>query len=583
MAPSFAQNSMTMAFASQFLWRASLLFVCAFCLVCLLRAQYNARKHGWESHYFILLCVVGIWWALSSLFSQVFSAEGAGYVFTVLRATGPYFVPGLVCLHIWRQVSYKDITPGVIIAALAVPVLLTVVRMVSLFDPAFVPTPIWGMKQGWNVLLMYAYAAVALVKACLLCLNVFYQMPRHMRKSTYYLLAGIIALMLGMVADMFIPEIATVEFALLGFTAALFFFSDAFRAASSANVIVTSRDFVFGNLSTMILVLSNKGRILDWNKKEGDEGLHMLPVPAYKEPFSSYKERIVKEGNGQVSSHGDNIITTVQNGEERHYLITIRDVRQTRRQLGHIAEISEVTKLYSIIRYLEDIATVDQLTGLHNRNSYMGMVRSMVEQKSLPLLVLVGDVNNLKQLNDIYGHLNGDALLIRVAKIIQQCAPEGAFTARIGGDEYVVLVPEGTEETAKAFTQAMQEKCRDINNEFHGVPSVSWGYAIMQSADEDYNEVFSRADQMMYADKKQNSRFRSSGFVSISPAQPPATERPAVPSMPILPKMPAPATAPLSPALTATGQLPKVPEHLMHPVSPEKDMPPEADTTTEKE
>lgn len=511
-------NILNSLLTNHLLWKVALFIVCFFSLFSLLRAWRNHYKRDWDSFYFILLSISIFVWGLFTLLAFVAPTPELAETFNVLSPIGMLFVPGFLCLHIWRQVSYKDVTWQIVILFLAVPTVLSVLPIFNLFNNST-----FNIRTSWVIIIFYLYAAVMLMRAFLLCFNVFYQMPRHMRKSSYYLLAGIMAATLGFTIELLFPSMAEyLDIPLVASTIMLFFFTDAFRAASSANVIVTSRDFVFSNLSTMILVLSHKNRILDWNRKD-ISSLKTLPEPLYKESFQNYRMRIIKDGDGRVSPHGENIITTQRNSEEQHYLITIHEVGQEGRDLGYIAEISEVTKLYTIIRYLEDIATMDQLTGLFNRNTYLTMVQTLLQQPNMPLLVMVGDVNNLKQLNDVHGHLNGDQLLTTVASLIKKHAPSGAFTARIGGDEFVVLMSRGNEEAAKTFIQDVQQDSIAMQEEFFGVPSISWGYALMHSTAEDYNEVFAKADQMMYADKKENSKFRSSGFVPPNTAGPSPT------------------------------------------------------------
>lgn len=492
------------------LWKVALIIIALFVLFNLVRAWRNHYKRDWDSFYFVVLCAAIFIWALFTLLPFVLKAQKpqlANLLYT-LRLVGAAFVPGVACLHVWRQLSYKNLGKATTTLFLSIPFILCAFPIAAVFGVDI------SAYSRWGVVVFYAYTAIMLVRAVLLCFNVFYQMPRHMRKSSYYLLAGVFACIIGFALHFVAnhPLFEQLDFPLIGSSIMLLFFADAFRAAASANVIVTSRDFVFSNLSTMILVLSHKNRILDWNRKE-ITGPENLPEPLYKESFENYKKRMIREGQGQVSPHGDNIITTLRDNEERHYLITIHEVGQESRDLGFIAEIAEVTRLYTIIRYLEDTAVMDQLTGLFNRNAYLKYVQTSLQPENMPLLVLVGDVNNLKQLNDVHGHLHGDQLLTTVAQLIKESEPAGSFTARIGGDEFVLLLSGGSEETAVKFIQRVQKKSLEIKENFFGVPSISWGYAVMHNTKEDYNEVFARADEMMYADKKAHSRFRSSGLV----------------------------------------------------------------------
>lgn len=497
------------------IWKIGLSVIFLLCLNWGIVALIRSKTRGWVSFYYVFLTLAILLWAGGTMFPLFFPASPyAGFIGGPLRQIGSIFIPGLLCLHIWRQVSYKDITPLVAIACLTVPVLYSAYAIMGNLPH----TPVAAIAftnymppEGTVAIVYLVYVASMLIKGMLLCLNVFYQMPRHMRRSSYYLLTGISMYLVANFAGIILPPL---NFDLVLVAAALMMmcFFDAFYAAVSANVIVTSRDFVFGSLDTMILVLSRENRILDWNKKT-IASLAFLPKPIYREPFTRYRRRILEEGSGRVSPHGDNIITTTHENREIHYLITQHEVQNRSRKLGYIVEIAEVTRIYSVLRFLEDIAMVDQLTGLYNRNAYLNMVRRLVYEERIPLLVVVGDVNGLKLLNDTCGHLVGDELLVAVARIIAENAPSGSYACRIGGDEFVLLMPDGGTEDAKKFISVVNKGCAGAGSDRYGTPSISWGYAVREDQSRSYNEVFAEADLMMYSTKRERFQFTSSGMV----------------------------------------------------------------------
>jgi diguanylate cyclase (GGDEF)-like protein len=139
---------------------------------------------------------------------------------------------------------------------------------------------------------------------------------------------------------------------------------------------------------------------------------------------------------------------------------------------------------------------------------------------------MVGDVNNLKAINDTQGHLSGDALLSKVAEIMKNHISNNAFAARIGGDEFVILVPNSDSKEALRTLACIEQDCAEVKGEKYGTPSVSWGYAVMQSADQIYNDVFTKADAMMYEAKRQHFSFRSSGLVPAATKSPESTDPP---------------------------------------------------------
>jgi diguanylate cyclase (GGDEF)-like protein len=172
-----------------------------------------------------------------------------------------------------------------------------------------------------------------------------------------------------------------------------------------------------------------------------------------------------------------------------------------------------------VLRYIESIANFDQLTGLHNRNAYLDRARSIIAPENMPLLIIVGDVNNLKLINDNIGHIAGDRLLTTISGILKNSAPENAFVARIGGDEIVILVPNAEGKVAEEFMAKVRRETDAIVDAEFGRPDISLGWAVAHSVQDDYNIVFKLADKMMYKEKKAYKEARGGG-VSLSGALP---------------------------------------------------------------
>lgn len=480
----------------------------SFCYM--LQAFINIKRRRWESTYYGMFCLCLFLWTASSALSMLVSPP-MDSVLASLGQVGMWFGPAFMCLHVWRQVSYREITVPQFILYLTVPTVLTLAMLLETLG--------WPLEAAWSgytwqMLLFAVYMALLVLRCYLLCFNVFYQMPRHMRRSTFCILIALTAVTLSAVGYLFLHAAVARLLVLAAMGLALYYFNKTFSIASSSNVIVTSRDFVFGNLSTLVLTVSRKGRILDWNKREPG-ALAPLPEPVYLEPVELYRRRIVQQHNGRVSAHDENVLTITVGGAERHYLLRTNQVSSKKRHYGYLVEISEVTQIYAVLRYVEEIAMIDQLTGMYNRNAYTNMADKMAAPENLPLAVVVGDVNNLKQLNDVAGHLYGDKLLVTVADIVKKTVPQNAFAARIGGDELVILLPQGDDDAVLRLIGQMEAACAAVEDVEIGVPSVSWGYALMQAMDEPYGEVFARADNMMYEKKRQLHASRAAAQAAI--------------------------------------------------------------------
>jgi len=520
------EQFLDMIYNDMILIKGALIIVGCAALFFLFFALYKKIRRHWESTCYMLLCVSILFWIACSLVAFFYASPEQAVILNQLRFAGIIPIPALLCMHVRQQISYKEENPGAVILFFIVATFLILILVRSLFFPQiFYELPALADTDLYH-LIFYVYAIIALIRAYLLCFSVFYQMPKRTRRSTHLMLVGIssIALLIAIYALLtsqfadYIPQSMLFEIIVpLGGPAAfiilLYPLYSALHIMPASDVIVTSREFVMGGLDTTVLVMTLKKQILDWNRNDWGTGFP-LPKPLYREPFDIYRKRVLDLPSCRVSPHSEDIIIVLFGEKELHLLVRVHPAGTGKRTFGYVVEISDVTAVYTLLRYFEEIAYYDTLTGLHNRNAYFDYVERNVIEEKMPLVIFVGDVNYLKKLNDNHGHLVGDELLKTVADVIMKSMPHGAFVARAGGDEFIMIVPNGSEDIADRFVRNMIAACEGIDHEVFGSPSISWGYSIMYSTSQSYNEVFEKADKMMYEFKKLRHDNKSSGYVT---------------------------------------------------------------------
>ncbi|BCM26228.1 sensor domain-containing diguanylate cyclase [Methyloradius palustris] len=134
--------------------------------------------------------------------------------------------------------------------------------------------------------------------------------------------------------------------------------------------------------------------------------------------------------------------------------------------VGFMFDISERKKteqqLIAMQKELEELSFKDSLTGVANRrmfDSIMEVEWANARRNNQPLSLILFDIDYFKQYNDEYGHLQGDACLRQVAKVLSQAATRPRdFFARFGGEEFVLILPETDEDSAKKVA----ERCRNL-------------------------------------------------------------------------------------------------------------------------
>lgn len=157
----------------------------------------------------------------------------------------------------------------------------------------------------------------------------------------------------------------------------------------------------------------------------------------------------------------------------------------------------------------KDLATMDYLTKQKNRNAFEMDLSNFDNRKNKPAAALISaDLDGLKQINDAFGHQEGDQYICAAAALLEQELPEGGVLYRIGGDEFVVLLLEyeGAIETKlSAYLQRLRTHCESAERQ--RPVGLSVGYSVRdREMDESLYETLRRADRAMYKDKRDRKR-----------------------------------------------------------------------------
>lgn len=142
----------------------------------------------------------------------------------------------------------------------------------------------------------------------------------------------------------------------------------------------------------------------------------------------------------------------------------------------------------------------DLLTGLYNRRFFEEELKRLDTERNLPLTLVIIDVNGLKLINDAFGHLVGDEVLRRVGEVIKKQCRADDIIARIGGDEFVILLPKTDERQAqkiagRIYDAAKKEKVGSINL------SISFGHETKREMSQNISTIFKKAEDNMYRQK----------------------------------------------------------------------------------
>lgn len=169
------------------------------------------------------------------------------------------------------------------------------------------------------------------------------------------------------------------------------------------------------------------------------------------------------------------------------------------------AYVEDVTEEYNNKRQVAYLSYHDSLTGLYNRRFFEEELSRLDVERNLPISIIVGDMNGLKLTNDIFGHAVGDQLLQNAAKILKTYCRADDIIARMGGDEFTILLPKTTEKEARGIiTRVKKEFSKERTNAIKG--SMSMGCDTKLFPHEDIYSIIKNAEKYMYTTKSIESR-----------------------------------------------------------------------------
>ena len=174
---------------------------------------------------------------------------------------------------------------------------------------------------------------------------------------------------------------------------------------------------------------------------------------------------------------------------------------------------------YSIERHrlqknLQNLSLIDDLTGLHNRRGFLALAEQhlrMILRKGAALLIYL-DLDDLKLINDSYGHLEGNRALIVTANVLRACFRQSDILARLGGDEFCVLMTDAGQDSAQQVRKRLHQRADSINalSSWRFRLSLSVGIADVPVVHQpSLDELLRVADAHMYEEKR-NKQLRGS-------------------------------------------------------------------------
>jgi diguanylate cyclase (GGDEF)-like protein/PAS domain S-box-containing protein len=263
--------------------------------------------------------------------------------------------------------------------------------------------------------------------------------------------------------------------------------------------------FTFANLSTI--------RVSGYEEEEiiGRHYLSLIRPDMREEAVNFFRDQMVGGIKNTYSEYpavkkdgseiwlGQNTQLIIEDGNVTGFQAVSRDITERRRLEKELKESEE--------RYRE-LSIIDDLTQLYNSRYFYTQLRmeiDRIERHEYPLTLLLLDIDDFKQFNDTYGHIEGDQVLVRLGQVIKRCLRKEDSAYRYGGEEFTIILPMTTKEEGAVSAERVREELKTEN--FSPEPdkqinlTVSIGLAQYKK-NEDIKAFVNRVDHLMYQGKR---------------------------------------------------------------------------------
>jgi diguanylate cyclase (GGDEF)-like protein/PAS domain S-box-containing protein len=278
-----------------------------------------------------------------------------------------------------------------------------------------------------------------------------------------------------------------------------------------------------------ILMMDPEGRVSYWNPAAerilgyaGDEAigknLHQLIAPqryheAHRAAFDTFK----KTGQGNAINSTLELEACHKNGHEISVELSLSSLR-LKNGWHTVGIIRDVTERKQAEEKLKHLSIHDSLTGLHNRFLFEEELRRLGTGRFDPVGIVMCDLDGLKLVNDNLGHDVGNLQLVTTANLLKEHFRSSDIVARIGGDEFAVLLPSCSLETIKDICDRLKQAMLNRYIPDTKIPlMVSIGYAVRNTKGCPIEELLKEADVNMYKAKGENRQVFREHFYHIIP------------------------------------------------------------------
>ena len=265
---------------------------------------------------------------------------------------------------------------------------------------------------------------------------------------------------------------------------------------------------VFENSADAIFILDELDRFARWNSQASRLLGYGYVEMNNKKAFEIFADREAMKKMTAELRHSENIqnyeiALKCKDGKIIPCAISMSLLRDEQRQkIGSAGIIRDLSQWKQTEEKLTFLSFHDYMTGLYNRAFFEEEMKRLAVGRHLPIGIIVCDINNLKFVNDTFGHQKGDEMIKSTAGILKRSFRSSDVIGRIGGDEFAILLPESSKKVVLSRINRIAEEIKQHNVDHPKQNlSIAIGYAVSDELPLDMQALFKKADDNMYEEK----------------------------------------------------------------------------------
>lgn len=263
-------------------------------------------------------------------------------------------------------------------------------------------------------------------------------------------------------------------------------------------------------LPEAIFYKDKESRLLGYNKKFEEFyiaqgvteilGKNDLELYKDKEVAKEFIRMDKKIMEAKKAKYYEQTISDLEKGRRVEEVVKIPVFNKKNHVWGIVGLARDITERKNMEEKLRYLSETDMLTKLYNRYSFEEKSKALDMEENFPLGIIMGDVNGLKLVNDSLGHLEGDKVLISISEILKNVCFGKGYVFRWGGDEFVMLIPNASEEACEKIIEKINYECSQKKHEFLQL-SMALAAEVKNTNDITIYDCIKIAEQKLYSKK----------------------------------------------------------------------------------